>query len=124
MKNIIYSLILMIGLLVCMAGGNQLKASPSASPEKALVVNSASAPSTKTSVAGDVQIAFEQTNDGPEVPGNFFLDNWGKLLVGLLTFCDVVARLTPTTKDNSIVNLLVTIVNAIIPNFKKGGGTF
>ena len=128
MKNIIYSLILMFGLLVSMAIGNEVMAGHpelvSGPPQNVLVTNSATTPSTKASVAGDVQIAFEQTNDGTEGSGNFFLDNWGKLLVGLLTFCDVVARLTPTTKDNSIVNLLVTIVNAIIPNFKKGGGVF
>ncbi|HEY3369569.1 MAG TPA: hypothetical protein VGK10_01895, partial [Prolixibacteraceae bacterium] len=84
----------------------------------------ASAPSTKASVAGDVQIAFEQTNEDSATPGNFFLENWGSLTLGLLTFLEVVARLTPSTRDNSIVNLLATIINAIIPNFKKGGGIY
>ena len=44
--------------------------------------------------------------------------------MGLLGFIDLVARLTPTEKDNSIVNFLLTLFNAIIPNFKKGGGSF
>lgn len=58
------------------------------------------------------------------IAGSFFSNNWGTLVLGLLGFLDVVARLTPTEKDNSIVNLLVTVINAIIPNFKKGGGRF
>lgn len=124
MKNSIYCLILMIGLLVCMTSRNEVKAFPSVNSESALVANSASAPSTKASVAGDVQIAFEQNNDGSVTTGNFFQENWGVLVLSLLGFFDVVARLTPTTKDNSIVNLLVTVLNAIIPNFKKGGGVF
>jgi hypothetical protein len=46
------------------------------------------------------------------------------LLLGLLGFFDLVARLTPTEKDNSIVNFLMTLFNAIIPNLRKGGGSF
>ncbi|HEY3371174.1 MAG TPA: hypothetical protein VGK10_10020 [Prolixibacteraceae bacterium] len=128
MKIYISILILMIGLLVLGTSANTVSASHpelvSGSPEVAALAGTASAPSTKASVAGDVQIAFEQSNDESEAPGNFFLKNWGSLALGLLTFLDVVARLTPTTRDNSIVNLLSTIINAIIPNFKKGGGTF
>ncbi|HEY3370142.1 MAG TPA: hypothetical protein VGK10_04790 [Prolixibacteraceae bacterium] len=135
MRKTISILILLIGLLVLGTSASQVMAghpelvsgSPglvSGSPEVAALTGTASAPSTKASVAGDVQIAFEQTNADSENPGNFFLDNWGSLALGLLTFLDVVARLTPSTRDNSIVNLLTTIINAIIPNFRKGGGTF
>ncbi|HEY3369336.1 MAG TPA: hypothetical protein VGK10_00730 [Prolixibacteraceae bacterium] len=128
MRNYISILILLIGLLAIGTSASQLMAGHpelvSGSPEVATLTGSASAPSTKASVAGDVQIAFEQTNGDSETPGNFFLENWGSLALGLLTFLDVVARLTPTTRDNSIINLLSTIINAIIPNFKKGGGTF
>ena len=43
-------------------------------------------PSTKASLAGDVQIAFEQTTIDNKVSGNFFLKNWGVLVVSLLVF--------------------------------------
>jgi hypothetical protein len=124
MKNIISTLILMFALVTSMAGANQVMASPTATSSGAMTsLNSASAPSTKASLAGDVQIAFEQSETSTK-PGNFLSDNWGILTLSLLAFFDVVARLTPTIKDNSIVNLLTTIINAIIPNFKKGGGVF
>ena len=60
----------------------------------------------------------------PVGEGNFFSDNWIALVLGLLAFIDLVARLTPTEKDNSIVNFLMTLFNSLIPNFKKGGGSF
>ncbi len=56
--------------------------------------------------------------------GNFFADNWGALLMGLLGFFDLVARLTPTEKDNSIINFLMSLFNTLVPNLKKGGGSF
>ena len=130
MKNFISILILMVAFLICSVAATS-KSSPSTNSgdeSSTLASNasalSASAPSTKASVAGDVQIAFEQTDDDKGETGNFFLRNWGILSVSFLAFCDVVARLTPSTKDNSIVNLLVTILNAVIPNLKKGGGRF
>ena len=55
---------------------------------------------------------------------NFLLDNWGALLMGLLTFAEVVVRLTPSEKDNSIFNWLYAFITAFVPNLKKGGGTF
>jgi len=116
-------MILMVGWLVCLASTTSSGSEVSEGSETALLTSSASAPSTKASVAGDVQIAFEQTDD-TNTPGSFFSRNWGILSLSLLAFFDVVARLTPTTKDNSIVNLLTTVINAIIPNFKKGGGRF
>jgi hypothetical protein len=60
----------------------------------------------------------------PAEGGNFFVDDWGALLMGLLGFVDMVARLTPTEKDNSIVNFLMMLFNAKIPNLKKGGAVF
>ncbi|HAH23779.1 MAG TPA: hypothetical protein DCL77_08480 [Prolixibacteraceae bacterium] len=115
MKNIISVIIFMIVLCVTITD-NQVMASSS--------ILSSGNTATLAGEQGDVQIAFEQTTIGNEVSGNFFADNWGHLLIGLLGFFDVVARLTPTTKDNSIVNFLTTVINAIIPNFKKGGGLF
>lgn len=86
------------------------------------------APSVESAVAGCVEIkgpvSVETTVAAPteEPSGNFFVRNWEALFLGLLGFYDVIARLTPSTKDNSIVNLLTRLYNAIIPNFKKGGG--
>lgn len=52
----------------------------------------------------------------------FLKENWVPLLFGLMGFVEVIVRLTPTEKDNSIFNLIMTVLNALIPNRAKGGG--
>ena len=55
---------------------------------------------------------------------DIILENWGLVLVALMAFVKVLVNLTPTTKDNQIFGWIDTIFNAIVPNYKKGGGTF
>jgi len=104
--------------------GNQVQASNPVDQTTFVVDNQSTAPAALAQEEGGVQAEPEQTNVGQKTDGNFFSDNWGALLMGILGFIDLVARLTPTEKDNSIVNFLMTLFNAIIPNFKKGGGSF
>jgi len=84
--------------------------------------------SSETSVKQCVEISgpvsVESSVIEPTEQASFFAENWGKLLLGLLSFYDLVARLTPSKKDNSIVSFLTNLFNAIIPNLKKGGGSF
>ena len=138
MKNTLLVLILMTGLLVTMAIGSQVTASVLTDQSHPEIVSgpqqlaSASHPeivsaSPETTISASVSSSIEATMGDPTVPatkGNFFFNNWGALLMGLLGFADMVARLTPTEKDNSIINFLATLLNAIIPNLKKGGGSF
>ena len=144
----------MIGLLFAMAIETQVAASDSSHPEldsgtPQIALDShpelvsgtpqvatvlASDPSAElisaglpsTNISASVSSSIEATVDDavPVATGNFFTNNWGALLMGLLGFADLVARLTPSVKDNSILNFLSTILNAIIPNLKKGGGSF
>ena len=141
MKNTFSTMILMVGLLVTMAIGNQVTASvltdqSSRHPElisgpphqyAELVSNhpelvSASYPETTISASVSSSIEATVGDLEPVTKGNFFTNNWGALLMGLLGFSDLVARLTPSVKDNSIINFLTSILNAMIPNLKKGGG--
>jgi hypothetical protein len=124
MRKLISVMILMIGLLVALPFGNQVQASNPNYQTFFVVNNPSSAVAAPGQEEGGVQDEPEQTNVGQETASNFFSDNWGALLMGVLLFIDLVARLTPTEKDNSIVNFLMTLFNAIIPNFKKGGGRF
>ena len=124
MKTFISLMILMIGLLVTLPYSNQVQASNPSDQTSFVVDNQSTAPAALAQEEGGVQAPPEQTNVGQETTGNFFSDNWGALVMGILGFVDLVARLTPTEKDNSIVNFLMTLFNAIIPNFKKGGGSF
>jgi len=52
----------------------------------------------------------------------FLKQNWQEILVGLLAFMEVITRLTPTKKDNTILKIISKIIDAILPNLKKGGG--
>ena len=127
MKKILSVMILMIGLLFCFPQGNQVKASTLPDQTSITADNPEIAPEASAQDEGGEDL--QGTTIEKSVPelvegGNFLTDNWGVLLLGLLGFFDLVARLTPTEKDNSIVNFLLTIFNAIIPNFRKGGGSF
>jgi hypothetical protein len=132
MKNIFISLVLMVGLLVCVSGVKEVIASTptgsvsatSESSEPIAQKSSGSATATIVREKEGVQLKFEQSTDGLEVPGGFILRNWDSLLFGLLAFYELVARLTPTEKDNTFVKILSTILNAVVPNFKKCGGIF
>ena len=125
MKNIFLFAILMIGLLVTTAIEKQVAASDTitqSSSQPELI--SASLPETTISASVSSSIEATVGDAVPVATGNFFTNNWGALLMGLLGFADLVIRLTPSVKDNSIFNFLSSIINAIIPNLKKGGGSF
>lgn len=51
---------------------------------------------------------------------------WKELVLIVFTLIETVIRLTPTEADNSIWNKISTvlklILDAVIPNRKKGGG--
>ena len=121
----------MIILLVTMAIGTPVTASVVAShPELADLVTTlpsqdvSSSAFPEATISASVSSSIEATVGDTEqaTTGGFFTNNWGALLMGLLGFADLVTRLTPSVKDNSILNFLSTILNAIIPNLKKGGG--
>jgi hypothetical protein len=133
MKTFLLLIILMISILVTLPPGNQVQASNPGDQTSFLVDNQSTALAALTQEKGGVVSASSDTEDPnvavsklvePVEGGNFFSDNWGALVLGLFGFIDLVARLTPTEKDNSIVNFLMTLLNSIIPNFKKGGGSF
>ena len=53
---------------------------------------------------------------------DFIFENWLELLIGLMAFIKIVTNLTPTEDDNKVFSYLDSILKAIIPNYKKGGG--
>lgn len=52
------------------------------------------------------------------------LENFGAMLLLLIAFYEPIARLTPTEKDNNLLRTIQSWLDAILPNRKKGGGTF
>ena len=58
---------------------------------------------------------------------NWILENKAELLsvvFSLIAVMEIVVRLTPSEKDNSILKKITDILFFIFPNKKKGGGIF
>ena len=51
---------------------------------------------------------------------DFLTDNAIELIVGAMAFLKVIVNLTPTEKDNQIFGLLDKVINAVIPDRRKG----
>ena len=57
---------------------------------------------------------------------NWLIEHYTDLIaivVGLVAVAEIVVNLTPSEKDNSILLKIKNTLSAIIPNFRKGGGT-
>jgi ABC-type enterochelin transport system substrate-binding protein len=108
-------MVLLVVLIMAMT--TITKASLSTDQATVKMENRQTATATVTQEMGVVQLETEKQS-----VGGFLAQNWGILSLSLLSFLEVVTRLTPTEKDNTVLTFLSNILNAIIPNFKKGGG--
>jgi replication-associated recombination protein RarA len=57
---------------------------------------------------------------------NWLMEHYADLIaivVGLIAVAEIVVNLTPSEKDNSVLLKIKNALSAIIPNFRKGGGT-
>ncbi len=50
---------------------------------------------------------------------DFITQNWLELLIALMAFLKVITNLTPTEKDNKVFGWLDSVIDAVIPNYKK-----
>jgi|TARA_R100000781_G_scaffold4212_1_gene5368 hypothetical protein len=41
---------------------------------------------------------------------------WKEILLAILAIAEIIVRLTPTEKDNSILNKIMWVVNKLVPN--------
>tara|TARA_R100000388_G_scaffold90745_1_gene72306 strand:- start:540 stop:683 length:144 start_codon:yes stop_codon:yes gene_type:complete len=44
---------------------------------------------------------------------------WKEILLAVLAIAEIIVRLTPTEKDNSILNKIMWVVDRLIPNKLK-----
>ena len=44
------------------------------------------------------------------------------ILAGIIGIAEIIVRLTPSEKDNSVLKKITDIIFIFIPNLKKGGG--
>ena len=126
MKAFLGLMILMIGFVFAMPAWSVVDP-----PQKAgFSINQQHvAPAAMVQEEGGVVIEQAAQGDNPVTVEpittlDFILENWYTLLLGLLGFFEVIVRLTRTEKDNSILNWIYMIFDAIVRNRKKGGGTF
>lgn len=49
-------------------------------------------------------------------------DYGATILMGFMALMEVIARLTPSEKDNSFISWLTNFINTFLPNKKAGGG--
>lgn len=54
---------------------------------------------------------------------DFIKANFLELIFALLALLEILVRATKTEKDNSILNFIKSILDAIIPNRRVGGGS-
>lgn len=111
MKTFISAMIMVMLLLISLSACSQSTASTGSDSDATVT--------QQVKITGQMALASQSATEG-----NFFAENWGALLMGLLGFYDLIARLTPTNKDNTVVTFLSKLLNVIIPNLKKGGGVF
>ena len=54
----------------------------------------------------------------------FITNNWYWLLPLVIAIAEVIVNLTPTEKDNSILNFIVKVLDKALPNKTKDGKKF
>ena len=72
------------------------------------------------------RVLSAQVGDTPnssESFADFLKSHWLALLGGLLSFLEIVVRLTPSERDNSILNFIKMILDGVFPNRKNPDGT-
>lgn len=53
----------------------------------------------------------------------YLRENWAALLALALLVAEAIVRLTPSDRDNSILNFLKSFIDKLIPNARQGGGS-
>ena len=48
--------------------------------------------------------------------------NWQEVLIFTIALAEFITRLTPTEKDNALLKTIVSWLDKLLPNRKKGGG--
>ncbi|HET6557502.1 MAG TPA: hypothetical protein VFG54_09325 [Prolixibacteraceae bacterium] len=117
MRNIISCMLLLIGMFLMQSTEVNASAVASGDQQTVKVENRQTATATVTQEMGVIQVESEKQS-----LGGFLAHNWGILSLSLISFLEVVTRLTPSVKDNTVLTFLSNVLNVLIPNLKKGGG--
>lgn len=103
-------------------------AQPSADVPAALQAQAPTGGAATAQTEADTTVEGEDppvvVDDGGGGIWDFFLANLSTIILALFALAEVIVRLTPTEKDNSILSFLKRLVDWLIPNISKGGGKF
>lgn len=117
MRNIISCMFLLFGMFLMQSTQVVAAGTESGDQQSVKVENRQTATATVTQEIGMVQV-----ESAKQSAGDFLAHNWGILSLSLISFLEVITRLTPSVKDNTVLTFLSTVLNVLIPNLKKGGG--
>ena len=126
MKNILAILFLTYCLAFCASASNGVYVQNKMTAEKEISAANSDVNTTKTNVSNDLKIAYEQVTDTPRVLGatGFLGISWENISLTVLSVIEVIVRIIPSAKDNSILNFISRFINSLVPNLRKDGGTF
>jgi len=94
------------------------------SAEKQIAVDNTDVTKTKTTVSDDLKIAYEKQVEAQAGGFSILGISLENILLAGLSLSEIIVRLIPSAKDNSILNFFTRVVNFIVPNLRKGGGVF
>ena len=67
-------------------------------------------------------VTVESQTSGNSSFKDFLSAHWAALVWALMSLLEVVVRLTPTARDNSVLNFVKMILDSLVPNARTGGG--
>jgi hypothetical protein len=124
MKKFIVILILSFCAAFSSPAFNAVSLQNQVSAEKQIAVDNTDVTKTKTTVSDDLKIAYEKQVEAQAGGFSILGISLENILLAGLSLSEIIVRLIPSAKDNSILNFFTRVVNFIVPNLRKGGGAF
>ena len=124
MKNILAILFLTICLAFCAKASNGVYVQNQLNAEKEIAAANTDVNTTKTNVSNDLKVAYEQQSDTAGTAAGFLGISWENISFAVLSVIEVIVRIIPSAKDNSILNFISRFINYLVPNLRTDGGTF
>jgi len=124
MKNILAILFLTWCLAFCASASNGVYVQNKMTAEKEISAANTDVNTTKTNVSNDLKVAYEQQSDTADTEAGFLGISWENISFAVLSVIEVIVRIIPSAKDNSILNFISRFINYLVPNLRTDGGTF
>ena len=127
MKNLVLCFLLLISSLSFAQTANDATVKTEIAPSETVQTETAKenvSDSLQTTTTENVEVVQVEEKTEFQKLISWLLGNWQVLLSAIFPLLLFIARLTPTEKDNDILRIIQSWLDILIPNNKKGGGTF